>query len=164
MFIPRPHVKRPAGVHAPTDDVADADMFVLRSEVVRRTSSTNTANRHRSGSSNSHVDVDIDDSDMFIRRPSEHRRSSTTSFSSLGENTNPTITDRSMKSSINVSGDGQHLIGDGMEFIPRENTSRPMPPPEGDNSEAGLMLIRWAMQARALLATIDALQTKFNLT
>ena len=165
MFIPRPHAARPVASYSLEDD-DNVDMFIPRSALPGRGSGTNRGDKGNSTPSGSSIpapirnmDVEIADSDMFVPRPSGDRRISPRDRNTLnrGVKRHDSSSDFEHKDL-----DNQVVIADGMEFTPRQSISRPAPPVDGDVSEAALKLIRWAMQARALLATIEALQSKFK--
>lgn len=164
MFTPRPDTARPAASHS-LDHDDEVDMFIPRSGVARHNHNAACGERGNPTPSGSRIalirnpDIEIDDSDMFIPRPSGDRQPSSQDHRTLH---NDAKRHRSSTDFDDGAIDDQHVEADGMEFTPREDISRPARPVEGDASEAALRLIRWAMQARALLATIEALQSKFK--
>ena len=169
MFNPRPDAMRPAGPHSLGAD--DADMFSPRPHTTRPTRSTVDKNpplvvpsARTTSPLTIHDDIDIDNSDMFIRQQRED--GSDPSHAGHARDRNKIDLPQSLQSTSEPSHspvDNQYVTADDMEFTPRQDIPRPAAPSDADTSEAALKLIRWAMQARALLATINALQTKFKL-
>ena len=165
MFISRSHTARPASSYS-FDDDDNANMFIPQPGLPGRNSGPGrgdeqkpTPPRSSTAAPIRHMDIDIDDSDIFIPRSSGDRQLSLPNRQTVNHNAKHPHPSSHFEHEDRVD---PLVRVDGMEFTPRQDISRPAPPADVDTSEAALKLIRWAMQARALLATIEALQSKFK--